>query len=364
VEFSEVLEGDRINNSVPIVIHEIKKKGFIIEPKTKKRTMFSVSYRYDPLTEKVAVIFPSESYKTRLFTNKTDWTLVDEIFDQSEKLCPFCPEKREKFVPHFIEMDNLNKGEASLFPNLFPQWEHHAVIALTKHHKILPNEFSEKQFFDGFLLAFDYFKRLIAEENIPYASINMNYLPPAGATLAHPHFQVLAGELPSNWQKELLLHSEQYFMKNKKKYWADLVEREEKEGKRFLGETKDIFWIVPFAPKASYEVRAVFPSSNLLRLSNGSMMAFSGKLTEILEFYRKYGDFSSFNFSLIGSLNDENEDYFSIVFSIIPRQNLYSSYRSEYNYMSSIQDTRFISKSPELYAEEIRDKVFNAIRSE
>ncbi|NHJ01107.1 MAG: hypothetical protein EAX86_03145 [Candidatus Heimdallarchaeota archaeon] len=316
-----------------------------------------VSYRLlirkDPITGQSVVISSSLSEKMDLFIRKTDWKLVESLMYSSAKKCPFCIKNLTLEAPKFPRNlgipEPLSKGEAIVIPNLYPQWEHHAVVILTKDHFILPNQITGQHLRDGLVCSLKYFKSI--HQNFPesyFASINLNYLHPAGATLPHPHLQLLVSSIPTNHQKLLLKREIKFSEKYRKRIWEELVFEEQKRNQRYLGNSSGVHWILPYSPLGDYEIRAIFPTSNFLDLKEEEIETFCYIVSNIISKYQKLG-ISSFNFSLIGYLCTKFEKSSNITFSIVPRQNIYENYRNDINFLGFLQNTRFLIYSPEDY---------------
>lgn len=62
--------------------------------------------------------------------------------------------------------------------------------------------------------------------DVKYCLLNWNHLPPAAASIIHPHVQILADFKPTPMVKELIEKSELYHEREKSNYWLDLIEAE------------------------------------------------------------------------------------------------------------------------------------------
>lgn len=132
--------------------------------------------RKDPLTgETSRIIFdPGAPFVP------TDYTELAK--ETAGSKCPFCPENVQSFTPTFpdnlVEGGRLTKGEAVVFPNLFPYSKHNAVVRMSDQHYVKLKEFTTTMIADAFIAAHAYLKKVtIQDSKTTYASINWNYLP-------------------------------------------------------------------------------------------------------------------------------------------------------------------------------------------
>src|SRR3954466_3683349 len=140
---------------------------------------------------------------------------------------PFAPDKREEVTPRFLEDvegipgGRLSVGEALVVPNLFPYDRYSAVTVLSNADFIPLDGFSEDLLVDAFLADLDYLGRVRETdgEDLRHYSVNWNYMPLAGGSLVHPHHQLIASPLPTNYLKEV----EDGLRRYEGNYFEDLV---------------------------------------------------------------------------------------------------------------------------------------------
>ena len=104
--------------------------------------------------------------------------------------CPFCGGSLTSATPCFTDGKRIIVGESVTFPNLYPFAEWHTVTVISREHRV--SRFSAGQLADAFT---GQAESLAGHDG--YASINWNFLPSAGASLAHPHLQGLVDTHPS-----------------------------------------------------------------------------------------------------------------------------------------------------------------------
>jgi len=224
----------------------------------------------------------------------------DALVKRSREIgCPFCKEaietKAARFIPDLVPDGRLQRGSAILIPNIIPLDTYAAVCLFSDDHFVPLDEFSPHLLNDAFLLCQDFLRRASSiNPHICYFSINWNYMPPAGASLVHPHLQPVAGETPTNMQNELVRASHEYVSHHMTHYWRDYVEKEEEFGDRYLGRTGSVIWLVPFLPTGYYpDTLAVFwECLDLLTLREQDVADFSSGLVKVLRFYHTMGIYS------------------------------------------------------------------------
>ena len=95
---------------------------------------------------------------------------------------------------------------------------------------------------------------LMKEKFVNYVSIFHNHGIEAGATVAHPHSQIITTPLIDADLKRALVNSKRYFSTHKRCVYCQMVKWEMKIRKRIVFENKDFLVICPFASKSAFEV--------------------------------------------------------------------------------------------------------------
>lgn len=162
--------------------------------------------RFDELLNRVVIISPKRALRPHdTLKEETQYTTAS---------CPFCP-GNEKMTPpaifYYYKVDNELKldydknGERSsnwltrVFPNLYPIFSvkdsninYHYVIVDTPNHNDTLASMNEDQIRLLLLSMIELMERLYKEPSIEYVHIFKNYGKEAGASLSHPHSQVIA----------------------------------------------------------------------------------------------------------------------------------------------------------------------------
>jgi len=327
-------------------------KGF--DPDTR-----TYEYRFDPLTGRSTTIAVGTFEYVKKFL-VTDGAMLKALIEKTRPICPFCPESLEKLTPKFpsdlVSDGRIRVGEAVAFPSLFGHAEHSIVVVLTGEHYLNLDAFKPELLENGFKGALSCLQEIAGKtQNVEHASILMNYLPPAGSSLPHPHIQLLAREHPFYSAKVLIEKADEYFKAYRSNYWDDLVEAERKVEERYLGKLGSVEWLLPFAPLHSLlEVRAIVPrKSNLLQLKDDDLKGLSDGVVRVLKFYFDQG-VSSFNFALLSSSLRKRLESFSVNLTMNARTGIQPTCFSDAWALPYILQDGYSPELPETIAQKLK----------
>ncbi len=188
--------------------------------------------------------------------------------------CLFCdPEKsgQEKDVLIYRRSD----GEWTLrvFPNKYPAFSrakiprpiekgpyfamtgvgYHEVVVTRDHYRHLALMEKEEvaEVFDAFA---DRYLDLMNKKSVNYISIFHNHGKEAGASIAHPHSQIIAIPVISPYINLELKGAESYWRANKECVYCAMVNYEKESGERIVCENDEFIAFCPFASRVAFEV--------------------------------------------------------------------------------------------------------------
>jgi len=334
---------------------------FLSPLKEFQEDIHEIEHRLDPLTNTRSIIGSSMRDKAQMIHGTTDYERINKIAQESKVNCFMCPEKvlsmTPKYTPDLLPHGRISKGEATLFPNLFPLSEFHAVCAFTHAHYLNLSDFTPELLANGIQICLEFIIQVAkTQESAKYMTINSNYLFPAGASVIHPHIQVMGGEIPYTFQSLLLTQSQRYFEENNSIYWHDLVTTEKELGARYIGRTGNIEWITSFSPMGSNEVQGILLNKhNFLELTQEDVKALGEGLSKILSFYGEQ-KYSTFNFSIYSGPLDDSAESFWCSIRIITRANVYENYRTDDYFLQKLLGTEILITPPEELAGQIQRK--------
>jgi UDPglucose--hexose-1-phosphate uridylyltransferase len=288
---------------------------------------------------------------------------IQEVITRTREKCFFCPENLEKttpkFPPEITPEGRLRKGNFVLLPNLFPFSEHHAVGVLSEKHFLRLNEITKEILENSFAVSVDYFNRIFKLNNeMKFCSINMNYMPPAGASIVHPHIQITSDIKGSGKLLELLQKSQVYYEVHGTNYWTDLVGTEKWLKERFIGTSGDVSWLTNYAPMGKNEVFGIVtrPISHFRAFDEALIKDFSEGLSKIFKGLWERRHVRSLNFTIYSSpIDTDSSDYFRVHVKMVSRPVLRPFYTSDTAFMENFYAEPIIETAPEDVASDLRD---------
>jgi galactose-1-phosphate uridylyltransferase len=237
---------------------------------------------------------------------------------------------------------------------LFSIATYHPVIALSKAHFLKLSEFSSRLLSDGFRAAKLFLRDIYQRDaTIAFSTVNANYLPPAGASLVHPHMQMLVGDIPYSYHARLLNASGDYLVKNGTEYFADLIAEEKRAGERYIAQQGGWHWIASFSPTGSNEIMGIHESeSDLGKLTERDLRDLCDGISSVLALFESLGHLS-FNYSFYSAKGGETVGFHCMI-KIVNRQNLYPNYRNDDYFLQKLLQSELILNLPEDLAEKAR----------
>jgi len=196
----------------------------------------------------------------------------------SKKKCPFCkPKILEGAVdkvnlagswfivsypndfPAFAPKDDLNERKQG--PNrVMDGVGHHEVIITADHTKQI-SQFTTKEVKAVVDLYQKRYLKLMKKPLVKYISIFHNHGWEAGASIAHPHSQLLAIPVIDPDLRASLDGAEAFYRSQGKCVYCTMIDWELKEKKRVVYENDKFLVVCPFAAQVSFEVR-VYPKEH------------------------------------------------------------------------------------------------------
>jgi UDPglucose--hexose-1-phosphate uridylyltransferase len=280
-------------------------------------------------------------------------------FASEAKPCFFCAGKVETTTPmmpqDILEAGRIQVGEAFLFPNLSGFGEFSAVCIFSKKHFIAIDEFTATQILNALKACQQYFT-VISEfdQKQLYPSLNGNYLLPAGSSILHPHLQPFLDSIPTNYHRDLLISTENFYDRYNANFWEKL-KHEEKDGERFLFEIDDSFFFTPYAPMGFNEICGIIGNGESFPdLSETVLQNLAQGIRNIFQFYHDTRH-DSFNVVLFSPpINSLNRTGFPCFVRICTRPAFTNFYRNDVTFFEKYHLETMIDKSPEQVAEEFR----------
>jgi len=292
----------------------------------------NIEVRFDPLTG-VRRLFNLDLVKKSTHMNQPpDENLVKMIAEKTREGCFFCPENIEKgtpkFTPDFLPEGRFRRGDSWIFPNLFQIYEVSGVAVIGKDHFLQLDQFSTEVFTNFYSMIIEFCRTVYSRKpKLKYAAFGMNYLPPAGSSVIHPHNPVFMTENPFPYLDSMMKESENYMSKNSGNFWQDLINKEKELGERYVGKTKNVEWMASFSPISGNEFTGVIPGkSNFLEFDKSEIEGIAQGITKILSFYKKDLQKNSFNYVVYSGPLGEKSNSFCSNIRITTRSNFSDNY--------------------------------------
>ena len=316
--------------------------------------------RRDPLTRYQSVLNPRLEDKIAVVFGPSDPALIERLAKESEPRCFLCGDRWKKITPTYqddiVPGGRVQVGEAILFPNVFPFSQIHAVIRVGDRHYLPLKDFDASIILQAFQASLTFAHSISrAMPEVRFLTINGNYLGPAGASIAHPHFQVVGGDLPFTYVEHVLALSKEYLQEHASCYWVDLVEEEKEVGDRFIGQTGPVSWITAFSPQGTNETLGILTQKrDFLEMDEQDIQGLAEGFSKVLKGYDSLG-ISTFNFSVYSGPMGARDDSFRCYLRVISRQNLYENYRTDDSYLQKLLRNELIFMTPEALALTMRN---------
>lgn len=307
----------------------------------------NVEVRADPLTGRTARIVSGG------FVRPDGEPDIASVVEDDEG-CFFCPERVEEVTPTYpdwMDMKRGSVGEATSFPNLNPYGGYSNVVALVEEHYKPIDAFTADEFADGLVAALEYVDAVFDHDaDATVASVNMNFLRSAGASIIHPHMQTLVDDRGTNASTRRADAARAYRDETGRVYWSDLVD-EERGGDRYVGSTGAVDWLAPFAPKHHYQVTGVVDGAGPLGPDDGAVDDLADGLVRVLASYADAG-LNAFNFALHLF---EDEPACPPVVEVVGRSVFDRHYWSDSPFFVTLHDEGVVDVAPEAVAAAARE---------
>ena len=224
--------------------------------------------RKDPVVERWVIIATERARRPMDFAPET-------VTPRGANGCPFCPGREDRTPPELYRSGGAENGSWAVrvvpnkFPALHPEGEVHAagegiydrIDGVGAHEVVIesPDHFASlgtlpASHVGEVLVA--YRERLLAlrkDPRLEYVLIFKNHGVAAGASLEHPHSQLIATPILPELIAEELEGATRYFRMKERCVWCDVVSQERRDGSRLVLEEDGFVAIAPFAPRFPFE---------------------------------------------------------------------------------------------------------------
>jgi UDPglucose--hexose-1-phosphate uridylyltransferase len=318
-----------------------------------------IEHRTDPLTGNVASVNLALGEKARVFLGTADLALLEELQEKSRAGCPFCgaAEKGARYHPSFAPEGQLRFGSALAMPNLFSKCRRDSVVVLdVGGHVLQPSRIGAAALANGLRAAAELVRRSRASEPACVHHLaGMNFLPPSGSSVPHPHFQVHVRSVPYSGVARLLERSAAWRAASGRDFWSELLETERRSGLRYVGRAGPVEWLAAYAPSRQKELWGLLPGTgSLAEVDQAGLEGLAEGMAKVISFYEALGT-HSFTMAVLSSPLPGRGGEFALQVRLCTRPALkpvYVNYETWFGPLFAGDDAH--TEAPESYAEKLR----------
>ena len=196
-----------------------------------------------------------------------------------------------------MEEKEIILKEAGMFKKMNGLGAHEVIIETPHHHK----DFDNLSIDNIVLILKTYRQRyldLSRDKRIKYILIFKNYGIDGGASLEHPHSQLIGTPIIPQRIKEELRGAKEYFDLNGRCIFCDYIKQEIKSKDRLIKETEKYVVISPFAARFPFEtwILPKYHNARYEEISDNDILSLAGIMKEILFRIKKKLNNPPYNF--------------------------------------------------------------------
>lgn len=308
-----------------------------------KETSKLTELRQDLVTGDWVVIAIGRGKRPEEFVSKKK----EEVAEDSSKLCFFCyPEETGQEKDVLIYQRSDGQWSLRVIPNKYPAFNrgarvrhieegpyfamdgvgYHEIVITRDHNRqiALLDKLEVAEIIDAYQSRYI---DLMNKKSVNFIEVFHNHGKEAGASIAHPHSQLMAMPVISPYVKGELDGAENYHRANKQCVYCTMIEWEKKHKKRVVFENEDFLVFCPFASRAAFETW-VIPKKHKPYFERTSqddkLMAGEALQVAIARIYKALGN-PAYNFYIHTSPCD-GKDYphYHWHLEIIPRTSIWA----------------------------------------
>ncbi|PIU09127.1 MAG: galactose-1-phosphate uridylyltransferase [Candidatus Moranbacteria bacterium CG_4_8_14_3_um_filter_34_16] len=244
-----------------------------METKSKeKKTKYPSELRQDLVTGDWVVIATGRSKRPEDFFAEREE--IERIEKDEDKKCFFCfPEETGQEKDVLIYANSEGDWSLRVFPNKYPallrgkkinHWEEGPYFAMdgVGYHELVVTRDHEKSIGQLDVLAVaeiidayqDRYISLMNKKSVNYIDIFHNHGKSAGASIVHPHSQLVAIPVISPYVKAELDGAEIYYRQNKQCVYCAMISWEKEKKLRVVFENDEYLAFCPFSSRVAFEV--------------------------------------------------------------------------------------------------------------
>lgn len=227
--------------------------------------------RKDPITGRWVIIATDRARRPVDFVR-------ERVVPTGGRICPFCPGLEAKTPPEILAYresgaanqpgwtlrvvankfpalrveGDLNKQGEGLYDRMNGVGAHEVIIETPDHMSSL-SELGEKHVADVFFAFRDRMNDLRRDTRLRYVIVFKNHGAAAGATLEHPHSQLIALPVVPKRVQEEIEGAHRYYTFRERCIYCDIVQQETATRERIVFESDHFLVMAPFASRFPFE---------------------------------------------------------------------------------------------------------------
>lgn len=300
--------------------------------------------RKDPITQEWVIIAKERGRRPSDFTHLT---IAEPDKPEYSPTCPFCPGKEEMTPPEVLayrpDIDtNSPNWWVRVVPNKFPALAiegdlekrgvgmydmmngvgAHEVIIETPKHNLDPSMLTSGQVAEILWAYRERYLDLRKDSRFKYILIFRNHGKVAGASLEHPHSQLIATPMiPIDVVNELQ-GAQRYYQFRDRCIWCDMVQQELGQATRVVNQTARFIAFEPFASKYPFETWLMPRShqASFAAMTREHVEEFAGLMQDALGRISRCLNSPPYNFAIhTAPCDSESSEVFHWHMVIMPR---------------------------------------------
>ncbi len=300
--------------------------------------------RKDSITQEWVIIATERGRRPSDFNNNST---IEPDRESYNSTCPFCPGKEGLTPPEVLGFREPGEGHMAdwwvrVVPNKYPALAiegslsrrgngmydvmngvgAHEVIIESPLHNADPSKMTQWQMAEIFWAYRERYIDLRKDDRFKYILVFRNHGKVAGASLEHPHSQLIATPmLPIDVINEIQ-GAERYHQFHERCIWCDMVQQEIEQEARVVIETENFLAFEPFAAKYPFETWLLpkHHQASFISLTREEVLEFAGLMQNVLQKIAGCLNSPPYNFAIHTAPCDrEHSDIFHWHLVIMPR---------------------------------------------
>lgn len=261
--------------------------------------------RHDPINRRWVVIAAERSRRPSEF-------LFDPPVPASDITpCPFCPGQEASTPPEVLAVRDTGQANGPgwtvrVVPNKYPLFAiegeldrravgiydrmrgvgAHELIIESPHHGLKPADTPLLQLAASLNASRQRISDLMGDHRFKYALLYRNYGEAAGASVHHPHQQLVAMPVTPRRVSTQLQCGKEYFHIKERCLFCDVIDQEISDDSRLVRLDEDFVSVAPYASRFPYEIH-VYPRRHRHQFTESSQTDLEKLASHLLDVFRR-----------------------------------------------------------------------------